>query len=70
MWLVLCIQKVNIDAVGVVGGADGREVFEGATGLGPAVAPAHGGRVVDQEDGVEGGQEVVRVVGGGGDGHG
>lgn len=60
------VQEVDVDAVGVVGGADGRDGLEGVAGFAPAAA-GHAAGIVDQEDGVEGGEEgEVRVFGGGG----
>ena len=58
---VLSVEEEDIDAVSVVGGADGRDVLEGFLGLSPQRA-GHGAGVVDQEDGVEAAEEGVGVV--------
>jgi len=62
------VEEENVDAVGVMGGADGGDGGEGRGGLGPGVVPGHGGGIVDEEDGVEGAEEGVGVVGCGGGG--
>lgn len=59
------VQEVDVDAVFVVLGADRGDGGDGVRGAGPAGAD-HGAAVVDQEDGVEGGEEGVGVFGLGG----
>lgn len=58
------VEEVEIDAVGVVVGADGRDGPERVAGLPPGSA-GHAAAVVDDEDGVKGGQEGILVLGGG-----
>lgn len=50
IWVV---QEVEVDAVGVVRGADWRDGFDGVAGFAPAAA-GHAARVVDQEHCIEG----------------
>lgn len=57
------VEEVEVDAVGVVRGADGRDGAQEVLDFAPGLA-GHGARVVDDEDGVKGGEEGVRVVGG------
>ena len=59
---VVCVEKVDVDAVFVLGGADWCDGCNGLGGFAPGAA-GHGARVIDQEDGVKGGQESIRVVG-------
>jgi len=54
-------EKVDVDAVGVVLYAHGDDGLERVFGFAPGLA-LHGARVVDQEDGVEAGEERIRVV--------
>ena len=53
---------MDVDAVFVVGGADGGDGGEGLCRFAPG-APGHGAGVVDYEDCVEGGEEGVGIVG-------
>lgn len=46
------IEEVDVNAVGVVLGADGSDGGDGFLGLGPA-GTAHAGAVIDEEDNVE-----------------
>lgn len=57
----LVVEKVDVDTVFIVLGADGDYGFEDGAGLVP-VAAIHGAGVVDEEDGVKRGQESIRVV--------
>jgi len=59
------VEEVDVDSVGVVGGADRGDGHEGVGGLAPEAA-GHGAGVVDYEDRVEGVEECVGVVGDGG----
>lgn len=56
------VEEVDIDAVGVVRGTEGCDGSECCAGLLPEAA-GHGSGVVDQQDGVEGAEEGVGVVG-------
>ena len=67
--VVLVVEEVDVDAVGVVLGADGRDGGEGGGCFMPGAA-GHAAGVVDQEDGVELGEERVAVVVGSRDGRG
>ena len=58
------VEKVDVDPVGIVRGADGRDRFERGARLAPPAA-GHAAGVVDEEDGVEGAEEGVAVVGAG-----
>ena len=60
------VEEVDVDAVAVVLGADWGDGHEGVAGFAPFGA-GHGAGVVDEEDGVEGGEEGVGVVGCGSD---
>ena len=53
VFAVLGVQEVDVDPVGVVLGAHGRDPLQRFGGFAPA-RPDHGAGVVDQEDGVEG----------------
>lgn len=57
---VFVVEKVDVDAVFVVGGADRSDGGEGELGLGPVADHTEG--VVDEEDGVECREEGVLVV--------
>lgn len=61
------VEEVEVDAVGVVLGTYWCDGSKGRAGFLPRAA-GHATGVVDQEDGVEGGEEGIGVVGGGGDG--
>ncbi len=50
------VEEVDVDAVRVVARADGRDAAQQRVDFAPPLAD-HGARVVDQEDGVERGQE-------------
>lgn len=55
---VAMIEEIDVDAVGIVGGADGRDGTESCCGFAPASA-CHAAAVVDEEDGIELGEEGV-----------
>ena len=55
------VEEMDVDAVTVVLGANWSDGFEGVPGFVPFGA-GHGAGVVDEEDGVEGAEEGVRVV--------
>ena len=65
--VVAGVEEMDVDAVFVMGSADGGDGREGGGGFAPGAA-SHGTRVVDQEDSVEGGEEGVRIVSRWGDG--
>lgn len=54
--VVRLIEEVNVDAVAVEGGADRGDGGDGGGGFAPGLA-GHGTRIVDEEFGVEGGEE-------------
>lgn len=56
----LVVQEVEVNPVRVVRDDGGEESGEGLCGFAPG-APGHGSGIVDEEDGVEGGQEGVGV---------
>lgn len=59
--VVFGVEEVDVYAVFVVGGADGRDGCQRGAGLAP-VAAGHGAGVVDYEDGVEVAEEGVGAV--------
>ena len=59
--VVLVVQEVNVDAVGVVGGTNWSDGGDGGGSLAPRSA-RHASRVVDQEYGIEGREEAVGIV--------
>ena len=63
--VVPVVEEEDVDAVGVVGGADRGYGGQGLRGFAPGAA-GHAAAVVDEEDGVEGGEEGVGVVDRGG----
>ena len=56
------VEEVDVDAVNIVGGADRGDGAQGFLDFSPG-APGHGPAVVDQEDGVEGAEEGVGILG-------
>ena len=59
--VVWAVEKVDVDAILVVCGADRRDGCESGCGLLPFVT-RHAAGVVDQEDSVECGEESIGVV--------
>lgn len=55
------VEEVHVDAVGVVFGRDSGDGLECCAGVAPPREGVHAGGVVDDEDGVEGAEEVVLV---------
>ena len=58
---------MDVDTVGVVGRADWSDGCQGCGCLPPGTT-GHGAGVVDQEDGIESGEERVGIIGCGADG--
>jgi hypothetical protein len=58
------VQEVNVNTVWVVWGAERGNGAEGITDFSPR-ATGHGARVVDDKDGIEGGEESILVFGAG-----
>ena len=61
----LCsVEEVDVDAVLIVSGADRCDGFESGRALAPPSA-RHGAGVINEEDGIEPGEEGIGIIRGG-----